>query len=58
MSATLTQYYDNFRLTVSTGGGPPVVTTAIPTLSQWSLAALACLVAGVALLRRGRFRRG
>jgi hypothetical protein len=57
MSATLTQYYDNFRLTVSAGGGPPVATATIPTLSQWSLAALACLVAGVALLRRGRIRR-
>jgi len=59
-SATLTQYYDNFRLTVTAGtggGGQVATTTAIPTLSDASLAALACLVIALALVRAGRIRR-
>ena len=52
-SATLTQYYDNFRLTIASGVPAPAV-VAVPTLSQWAIAVLAGLLAAVALLRRGR----
>lgn len=51
-SATLTQYYDNFVLDIS-----PAVSASsvpVPTLSQWSLAALIGVLALVATLRRGR----
>lgn len=49
MSATLTQYYDNFSLVIAT---PAIVApaAAIPTLSQWSIALLAVLVAFATLL--------
>ena len=51
LSATLTQYYDNFRLSIpSIGAPPPVASPAvnIPTLSQWGLVLLALLLAGLA----------
>ena len=47
MSATLTQYYDNFRLTIPSIGGPPPPSAAqIPTLSGGALIVLAMLLAG------------
>jgi hypothetical protein len=54
MSATLTQYYDNFRLSIASIGPPVPAATAIPTVSQWGFVALALLVAafGAALVRR------
>ena len=57
MSATLTQYYDNFRLSIpSIGAAPVAAVTNIPTLSQWTLFVLALFVAGLAVtpLRRRR----
>ncbi len=59
MSATLTQYYDNFRLTIPSIGGPPpppppAAAAPIPTLSEWAFLVLALLLAvwGVAAVRR------
>jgi len=53
MSGTLTQYYDNFRLTI-----PAVVAAGpaqpIPSLSTWSLLALIGLLAALTLLRLKR----
>ena len=58
MSATLTQYYDNFRLTIPSigggGGGGGGVSAAIPTLSEAGLILLMVLVAGAAALLRRR----
>jgi len=57
-SATLTQYYDNFRLTISlprTGGSGGV--SQIPTLSGWAMLVLALLLGGFAaraIVRRSR----
>lgn len=52
-SATLTQYYDSFRLAISSGApGPAAV--AVPTLSPWAIAVLGGLLAGIAFLRRTR----
>jgi hypothetical protein len=55
-SATLTQYYDNFRLSIPSIGGPAA---AVPTLSEWSMIGMAALLAGVGVwtLRR-RLARG
>ena len=57
-SATLTQYYDNFRLTIPSigggGGGGGGVSAAIPTLSEAGLLLLMLLVAGAAALVRRR----
>ena len=39
-SGTLTQYYDNFTLSIG-GGGVALVATPVPTLSQWALILLA-----------------
>lgn len=54
-SATLTQYYDNFRLTIpSIGAPPPPSVTQIPTLSEGALLALGLLLAvlGIAAVVR------
>jgi hypothetical protein len=52
MSATLTQYYDNFRLTIPSigggGGGVAGVTAAVPTLSELALVLLTLLLGGAA----------
>jgi exosortase sorting signal-containing protein len=57
-SAVLTQYYDNFRLTIpSLGiGGGASAATPVPTLSEMSVVALAFLLAAVVMLRRRRTR--
>ena len=55
-SATLTQYYDNFRLTIPSIGAPPPGVSQVPTLSEWAMLALMLLLAGFAaraLARRG-----
>jgi hypothetical protein len=53
MSATLTQYYDNFRLTIA--GAPRSAGIApIPTLSEWSMLALIGVLAAIGLVT---FRR-
>jgi hypothetical protein len=60
MSATLTQYYDNFRLSIpSIGAAPVAAVTNIPTLSQWGfvLLALAVAASGAALARRRQARK-
>jgi hypothetical protein len=55
-SATLTQYYDNFRLTIPSIGAPAPVVSQIPTLSEWAILVLMLLLAGFAaraIARRG-----
>lgn len=50
-SGTLTQYYDNFRLTISSIGppaGPSIV--PVPTVSAWTLATLGALVGVIAFV--------
>ncbi|MEO5700184.1 MAG: IPTL-CTERM sorting domain-containing protein [Casimicrobiaceae bacterium] len=52
MSATLTQYYDNFRLVIPSIGGPAVSSPAanIPTLSEYGLVALGLFIAGLGMI--------
>lgn len=56
-SATLTQYYDNFRLTIAAPAS--VASESVPTLSQWGLILLATMLAafGIARALRARPRR-
>ncbi|HSV16935.1 MAG TPA: IPTL-CTERM sorting domain-containing protein [Casimicrobiaceae bacterium] len=56
-SATLTQYYDNFTLSIpSIGAPPPGPLAAVPTLGFWSMLLLGGLLAaaGVAAAKRRR----
>ena len=49
-SGNLTQYYDNFQLTIPSIGAPPPSSVApVPTLSQWVLIMLSVLLAGLAI---------
>ncbi|MGH8714301.1 MAG: hypothetical protein ACREYB_09870 [Casimicrobiaceae bacterium] len=50
-SGTLTQYYDNFRLTISSVGPPPGQSIVpVPTLSAWVLVALGISLGVVAFI--------
>jgi hypothetical protein len=50
-SPLLTQYYDNFRVAVSSN---TTNTTSVPTLSQWAMMALVGLLALSALAKMQR----